>query len=283
MKARLDSQYTFVRQCVRVKPGSAFLIPWTKSSRRLYSLSNQHLRTRRSHVRTRSPGEPINATEIFSRPVGSTVGTLPFGIWIPTRDTYRTHTWKEASSLLPPQRLSPRPPGCEDAQDRSRPWPHPQLLYYIWLAEKSFGPAHLRQRQQPRTPFYVSRPRKRKLRSPGQRCGGAGRVCLYIHTHICPVVSCSAGAAHGIRRRRKCPCRGAAGEGPPRQASQRSWAQRRDSSPPRPESPAQPGFSPRPDMDFREILLIASKGQGVNHVPVSLRACSRNPGRQVRI
>lgn len=108
-------------------------------------------------------------------------------------------------------------------------------------------------------------------------------VCVYIYTLICPVVSCSAGAAHGIRRRRKCPCRGAAGEGPPRQASQRSWAQRRDSSPPRLESPAQPGFSLRPDMDFREILLIASKGQGVNHVPVSLRACSRNPGRQVRI
>lgn len=110
-------------------------------------------------------------------------------------------------------------------------------------------------------------------------------MCLYIHTHahICAVVSCSAGAAHGIKRRRKCPCRGAAGEGPPRQASQRSWAQRRDASPPRPESPAQPGFSLRPDMDFREILLIASKGQGVNHVPVSLPACSRNPGRQVRM
>ncbi|XP_052587066.1 protein SPT2 homolog [Peromyscus californicus insignis] len=34
-----------------------------------------------------------------------------------------------------------------------------------------------------------------------------------------------------------------------------------------PESWTQPGFSLRPDMDFREILLIASKGQGVNHVP----------------
>lgn len=63
------------------------------------------------------------------------------------------------------------------------------------------------------------------------------------------------------------PCRGAAGEGPPRQASQRSRAQRRDSHPPRPEPPAQPGFPLRPDMDFREILLIASKGQGVNQVP----------------
>ncbi|XP_059121062.1 protein SPT2 homolog [Peromyscus eremicus] len=35
----------------------------------------------------------------------------------------------------------------------------------------------------------------------------------------------------------------------------------------RPESQTQPGFSLRPDTDFREILLIASKGQGVNHVP----------------
>lgn len=43
--------------------------------------------------------------------------------------------------------------------------------------------------------------------------------------------------------------------------------ERQDSHPPRPESPAHPGFSLRPDMDFREILLIASKGQGVNHVP----------------
>lgn len=200
MKARLDSQFTFVRQCVRVKPGSAFLIPWTKSIRRLCALSNQHLRTRRSHVRTRSPGEPINATEIFSRPLGSAVGTLPFGIWIPTRDTYRTHTWKKVPPLLP-QGLSPRPPGCKDAQDRSRPWPHPQLLYCIWLAEKSFGPAHLRQRQQPRTPFYVSRPRKRKLRSAGQRCGGAGRVCLYIHTHM----SCSQLQRGGGTRHQKAP------------------------------------------------------------------------------
>lgn len=60
-------------------------------------------------------------------------------------------------------------------------------------------------------------------------------------------------------------------------------SERQDSHPPRPESPAQPGFSLRPDMDFREILLIASKGQGVNHVPVSPRGCCRKPGRQVRV
>lgn len=60
-------------------------------------------------------------------------------------------------------------------------------------------------------------------------------------------------------------------------------SERQDSHPSRPESPAQPGFSLRPDMDFREILLIASKGQGVNHVPVSLRGCCRKPGRQVRV
>lgn len=60
-------------------------------------------------------------------------------------------------------------------------------------------------------------------------------------------------------------------------------SERQDSHPPRPESPAQPGFSLRPDMDFREILLIASKGQGVNHVPVSLRSCCRKPGRQVSV
>lgn len=31
-------------------------------------------------------------------------------------------------------------------------------------------------------------------------------------------------------------------------------------------------------MDFREILLIASKGQGVNQVPVSARGCCRRQG-----
>lgn len=44
-------------------------------------------------------------------------------------------------------------------------------------------------------------------------------------------------------------------------------SEQQDSRPPLPESPAQPGCSLQPDMDFREILLIASKGQGVNHVP----------------
>lgn len=43
--------------------------------------------------------------------------------------------------------------------------------------------------------------------------------------------------------------------------------ERQDSRLPSPDSQTQPGFSLRPDMDFREILLIASKGQGVNHVP----------------
>lgn len=59
-----------------------------------------------------------------------------------------------------------------------------------------------------------------------ERCGGAERVCVSvcvyvcIHTHTYFVFGGSAGAVHGIRRRRKCRCRGAAREGPPRQASQ---------------------------------------------------------------
>lgn len=60
-------------------------------------------------------------------------------------------------------------------------------------------------------------------------------------------------------------------------------SEQQDSRPPLPESPAQPGCSLQPDMDFREILLIASKGQGVNHVPVSHRGFCRKPRRQVRM
>lgn len=118
-----------------------------------------------------------------------------------------------------------------------------------------------------------------------ERCGVA-EFCVCVHTHTHILYSAAARGRYtalegagsvGVEGRRE-----KGHQGKPvtslgssfqnaKQFFNRPFAEtvseQQDSRPPLPESPAQPGCSLQPDMDFREILLIASKGQGVNHVP----------------